>query len=92
MLYLVCKLDYIQNLTFYAFINSESIHCFTDTIFILKYNIPTNPTSPVALKLFDRSLLLNNIIFKTAFLPITFSFGDWIISNVYIILLTPLIC
>lgn len=77
ILSLVCKSDYIQNLSFCTFINSESIHCFIDTTFILKYNIPTNPTLPMALKLFDRLLLLNNnIISKIVFLSITFLSGN----------------
>ena len=82
---LVCKLDYIQNSTFYALIDSKSTHCIINTIFILKYNISTNLTSSVELRLFDR--LSNNIISKTAFLSITFLFSDQMILNVYIILL-----
>ena len=34
---LVCKLDYIQNLTFYTLINFRSMYCFIDTVFALKY-------------------------------------------------------
>ena len=79
---LVCKPDYIQNLIFHAYINFRSIHCFINTIFVLKYNIPTSPTSPVELKLFNR--LPNNIISETVFLFVTFPSSDQMILNMYI--------
>jgi len=79
---LVCKLDYVQKTIFHALMDSKSTHYFINTIFMLKYNISTNLTSFVKLKLFDR--LLNNIISKTAFLSITFLSSDQMILNVYI--------
>ena len=79
---LVCKPDHIQNSIFHALINSRSMYCFINTILVLKYNIPTNQTSPVELKLFNR--LPNNIISKTTFLSITFPSSDQIILNMYI--------
>ena len=71
---LVYKLDHIQNPIFYALIDSGSIYYFINTIFALKYNIFRNSTSPIELKLLDK--LLNNIISKTAFLPIIFPSDD----------------
>jgi len=79
---LVYKLDYVQKTIFHALMDSKSTYYFINTIFMLKYNIPTNLTSFVKLKLFDR--LLNNIISKTAFLSITFLSSDQMILNVYI--------
>ena len=70
---------------FHTLINSGFIYCFIDTVFALKYNILTNPTLPMKLKLFNGSL--NNINFKTTFLPVTFLSCDWMILNVYITLL-----
>jgi len=58
------------------------MYYFINTIFVLKYNIPTNPTSSVELKLFNR--LPNNIISKTVFLFATFSSSDQMILNMYI--------
>ena len=82
---LVYKLDHIQNPIFYTLIDSRSIYYFINTIFALKYNIFRNSTSPIELKLLDK--LLNNIISKTAFLPIIFPSGDQMILNIYIIFL-----
>ena len=71
---LVYKSDHIQNPTFYALINSRSMHYFINTISTLKYNIFIGLTLSMELKLFGG--LLNNIISKTAFLSIIFPFGD----------------
>ena len=61
------------------------MYCFISIIFVLKYNISTKPTPSMELKLFDR--LSNNIINKTASLPVIFLLGDQIILNICIILL-----
>jgi len=53
---LVCKLNYIQNLTFHILINSRSMHYFINTIFALKYNIFIKLTLYIKLKLFNRLL------------------------------------
>lgn len=82
---LVCRTGYNQNFLFYALVNSGSIYCFINTIFVYKHNILTIPTLPMKLKLFDR--LSNNIIFKTVSLFIIFPSSNWIILKGYIILL-----
>ena len=82
---LVYRSHHIQNLTFHALIDFRSIHYFIDSIFILKHNIPTKPTSSMKLKLFDKSS--NNAITRTAFLPVAFPYGDQIILSVYVTLL-----
>jgi len=82
-LLLVCKSDYIQNSTFHIIIDSKFIYCFIDTTFVLKYSILIKLTLSVELKLFNRSS--NNIITKTAFLPVTFPSGNQMILNLYII-------
>ena len=46
---LVWKSDYIQDLTFYALVDSESIYYFIDSIFVLKHNVFTKPTPPIKL-------------------------------------------
>jgi len=46
---LVWKSDYIQDLTFYALVDSESIYYFIDSIFVLKHNVFTKPTPPIEL-------------------------------------------
>ena len=46
---LVCKLDHIQNPTFCTLIASRFTYCFINTVFALKYNIPTNLTALVEL-------------------------------------------
>ena len=71
---MILTLDYIQNLTFHALINSRFTYCFIGTIFALEYNISTNLTLFIELKLFNN--LLNNIIFKIVFLPIIFPSSD----------------
>jgi len=85
ILLLVCKSNYIQNLTFCTLINSEYIYYFINTTFVLKYNIFIKPTLPIELKLFDG--LSNNIITKTASLPVIFPFRNQIILNIYVTLL-----
>ena len=66
-LLLVCKLDYIQSSTFHILVSSRFTYHFIDTVYVLKYNISTNLTLSIELKLFNR--LLNNIISEIALLP-----------------------
>ena len=71
---MILILDYIQNLTFHAPFDSRFTYCFIGTAFVLEYNISTNLTLFVELRIFNN--LLNNIIFKIVFLPIIFPLSD----------------
>jgi len=62
-----------------------STHCFLDSAFAHGYSLPTIPTSPVELHLFDRTS--NNIISEVVLLPIKFLSGECMTLDFYV---TPL--
>ena len=63
-------------------VDSESIHCFLDSAFAHGHSLPTTPTPPVGLYLFDRTS--NNIISKVVLLPITFPSSECMTLDFYV--------
>jgi hypothetical protein len=59
---------------FSALIDSGSSHCFIDTLFISKYEIPTYSVPPIHLRLFDGTS--NAVIIQATDLPIRFPTGE----------------
>ena len=66
-------------------VDSRSTHCFLDSAFARGYPLPTTPTPPVELHLFDRTS--NNIIFKVVLLPVKFSSSECMTLDFYVTLL-----
>jgi len=54
---LVCALDYLQPISIQTLVDSGSTHCFLDSAFAHGHSLPTTPTPPVELHLFDRTLM-----------------------------------
>jgi len=57
---LVCALDYLQSIPIQMLVDSGSMYCFLDSAFACEHSLPTTPTPPVELHLFDGTS--NNII------------------------------
>jgi hypothetical protein len=70
---------------FPALVDSGSTHCFIDSCFVSRYDIPTYPVSPIQLRLFDGTL--NSVITAAIDLPICFTTGDVTSAMFYV---TPL--
>jgi len=68
---LVCAPDHLQPIPIQTLVDSESTHCFLDSAFACGHSLPTTPTLPVELCLFDRTS--NNIISKVVSLPVKLS-------------------
>ena len=66
-------------------VDSGSTHCFLDSAFAHGYSLPTTPTPPVELCLFDGTL--NNIISKVVLLPVKFPSSECMTLDFYV---TPL--
>jgi len=61
------------------------MHCFLDSDFAREHSLPTTPTLPVELRLFDGTS--NNIISKVVSLPVKFPSGECMTLDFYV---TPL--
>ena len=82
---LVCALDHLQPIPIQMLVDSRSTHCFLDSAFACEYSLPTTPTLPVELRLFDGTS--NNIISKEVSLPVKFPSSKCITLDFYV---TPL--
>jgi len=54
---LVCAPDYLQPISIQTLVDSGSTHCFLDSAFARGHSLPTTPTPPVELHLFDGTLM-----------------------------------
>src|ERR1700733_10690273 len=75
------------NFSFRALVDSGSTHCFVDTKFAQRHNLPLIPVKPIELKLFDGTS--NSVITQSIDLPVKFPSGEFIIFNFYVTLLDP---
>ena len=82
---LVCAPDHLQSIPIWMLVDSGSTNCFLDFAFAYEHSLPTTPTSPVELCLFDETS--NNIISKVVSLPVKFPSGECMTLDFYI---TPL--
>ena len=82
---LVCALDHLQPIPIRTLVDSRSTHCFLDSAFAHGHFLPTTPTLPVELRLFDGTS--NNIISEIVSLPVKFPSGECMTLNFYITLL-----
>ena len=82
---LVCASDHLQPILIQMLVNSGSTHCFLDFAFACGHSLPTTPTPPVELCLFDGTS--NNIISKVVLLPIRFPSSECMTLNFYVTLL-----
>ena len=82
---LVCASDHLQPIPIQMLVNSGSTHCFLDFAFARGHSLPTTPTPPVELCLFDGTL--NNIISEVVLLPIRFPSSECMTLNFYVTLL-----
>ena len=82
---LLCALDHLQPIPIQILVDSRSMHCFLDSAVAREHSLPTTPTPPMELHLFDRTS--NNIISEIVSLPIKFPFGECMTLDFYVILL-----
>ena len=82
---LVCAPDHLQPIPIRTLVDSRSTHYFLDSAFAHGYSLPTTPTPPVELCLFDGTS--NNIIFKIVSLPVKFPSGECMTLDFYVTLL-----
>ena len=82
---LVCASDHLQSIPIWTLVDSGSTHCFLDSAFACEYSLPTTPTPPVELRLFDGTS--NNIISEVVLLPVKFSSGKSMTLDFYVTLL-----
>ena len=82
---LVCAPDHLQPIPIQTLVDSRSTHCFLDSAFAREHSLPTTPTTPVELCLFDGTS--NNIISKVVSLPVKFPSGEYMTLDFYV---TPL--
>ena len=66
-------------------VDSGSTHCFLDSAFACGHSLPTTPTLPVELCLFNGTL--NNIISEVVSLPVKFPSGECMTLDFYVTLL-----
>jgi len=79
---LVCAPDHLQSIPIRTLVDSGSTHCFLDFAFAHGHSLPTTPTPPVELRLFDGTS--NNIISKVVSLPVKFPSGECMTLDFYI--------
>ena len=79
---LVCALDHLQSISIRTLVDSGSLYCFLDSAFACRYFLPTTPTPPVELCLFDGTS--NNIISEVVSLPVKFLSGECMTLDFYI--------
>ena len=82
---LVCASDYLQSIPIQTLVDSRSIHCFLDSAFACEHSLPTTPTPPVELHLFDGTS--NNIISEVVLLSVKFPSSRGMTLDFYV---TPL--
>ena len=82
---LVCALDHLQPIPIRTLVDSGSMHCFLDSAFAHRHSLPTTPTPPVELHLFDGTL--NNIISEVVSLSVKFPSSECMTLDFYV---TPL--
>jgi len=82
---LVHASDHLQPIPIRTLVDSGSTQCFLDSAFARGYSLPTTPTPPVELHLFDGTS--NNIISEVVLLPVNFPSGECMTLDFYI---TPL--
>jgi len=82
---LVCAPDHLQPIPIRTLVDSGSTHCFLDSAFARGHSLPTTPTPPVELRLFDGTS--NNIISEVVSLPVKFPSGECMTLDFYV---TPL--
>jgi len=82
---LVCAPDYLQPIPIQTLVDSGSMHCFLDSAFACGHSLPTIPTLPVELHLFDGTS--NNIISELVSLPVKFPSSECMTLDFYITLL-----
>jgi len=82
---LVYALDHLQHIPIWMLVDSRSTHSFLDSAFAHGHSLPTTPTPPVELHLFDRTS--NNIIFEVVSLPVKFPSSECMTLDFYV---TPL--
>ena len=82
---LVYASDHLQPIPIRMLVDSRSTHCFLDSAFAHGHSLPTTPTPPVELCLFDGTS--NNIISEVVSLPVKFPSGKYMTFDFYV---TPL--
>ena len=82
---LVCASDHLQPIPIQTLVDSRSTHCFLDSVFARGHFLPTTPTPPVELCLFDGTL--NNIISEVVSLPVKFPSSEYMTLDFYVTLL-----
>ena len=82
---LLCTPDHLQPIPIRMLVDSGSMHCFLDSAVAHEHSLPTTPTPPMELCLFDGTS--NNIISEIVLLPIKFPSGECMTLDFYV---TPL--
>jgi len=82
---LVCAPDHLQPILIQILVNSGFMHYFLDSAFVRRHSLPTTPTSPVELRLFDGTS--NNIISEVVLLPVKFPSSECMTLDFYVTLL-----
>ena len=82
---LVCALDHLQSIPIWTLVDSGSTYCFLDFAFAHRHSLPTTPTPPVELCLFDGTS--NNIISEVVSLSVKFLSGECMTLDFYVTLL-----
>jgi len=82
---LACALDHLQPISIRALVDSRSTYCFLDSAFAHGHFLPTTPTPPVELHLFDGTS--NNIVSEVVLLPVKFPSGKCMTLDFYVTLL-----
>ena len=82
---LVYALDHLQPIPIRTLVDSGSTHCFLDFAFAHGHSLPTTPTPPVELHLFDGTS--NNIISKVVLLSVKFLSSECMTLDFYVTLL-----
>ena len=79
---LVCAPDHLQPIPIQILVDFRSTHCFLDSAFARGHSLPTTPTLPVELRLFDGTS--NNIISEVVLLPVKFPSGEYMTFDFYV--------
>jgi len=82
---LVWASDHLQPIPIRMLVDSRSTYCFLDSAFAHGHSLPTTPTPPVELCLFDGTS--NNIISEVVSLSVKFPSGEYMTLDFYV---TPL--
>ena len=78
----MCVSDHLQPIPIRMLVDSGSTHCFLDSTFAHGHSLPTTPTPPVELRLFDGTS--NNIISEVVSLPVKFPSGECMTLDFYV--------